>query len=285
MVGTLLFSATKPFQHSPVEEGAWASASAPGSAAASGAMELRPQLRAPLLMRARVAQAVQTMRKTPERHVSQSPLPARRGLTVRAVMAMSLMRMFKAGPEVSLKGSPTVSATTHALPMACFLMPSFSQSFFALSQAPPALAMAMASTQPDTMEPASAPMRHLGPTMKPTMSGDRMAKSAGASISWMAARVAKATHRSLSGCTSSSGGMVSPLEARLMASISVMPRSFVTSRNCRRTSQMMAPAALPTESIVRPPKRKGSMPPRSTPARTTGSQTSKEPAGRPTCSL
>eukprot|EP00959_Pyramimonas_sp_CCMP1952_P098178 2052333-Pyramimonas_sp.AAC.1 len=29
---------------------------------------------------------------------------------------MSLMRMFREGPDVSLKGSPTVSPTTHALP-------------------------------------------------------------------------------------------------------------------------------------------------------------------------
>mmetsp|Transcript_70346 Transcript_70346/g.227759 ORF Transcript_70346/g.227759 Transcript_70346/m.227759 type:complete len:256 (+) Transcript_70346:454-1221(+) len=255
MVGTLLFSATKPFQHSPVEEGAWASASAPGSAAASGAMELRPQLRAPLLMRARVAQAVQTMRKTPERHVSQSPLPARRGLTVRAVMAMSLMRMFKAGPEVSLKGSPTVSATTHALPMACFLMPSFSQSFFALSQAPPALAMATASTQPEMMEPASEPMRHRGPTRKPMVRGAMMAKRAGATISSMAARVARATQRSLSGTTSSSGRICWPADDALIAIISVTPFSFFTSLNWRRTSCMMAPAALPTDSMVRAPKR------------------------------
>eukprot|EP00404_Azadinium_spinosum_P006137 CAMPEP_0180436450 /NCGR_PEP_ID=MMETSP1036_2-20121128/11027_1 /TAXON_ID=632150 /ORGANISM="Azadinium spinosum, Strain 3D9" /LENGTH=70 /DNA_ID=CAMNT_0022442455 /DNA_START=333 /DNA_END=542 /DNA_ORIENTATION=- len=70
---------------------------------------------------------------------------------------MSLMRMFSAGPEVSLKGSPTVSATTQALPMACFLIPSFSQSFLALSQAPPALDIEMANKHPETMEPASAP--------------------------------------------------------------------------------------------------------------------------------
>mmetsp|Transcript_41357 Transcript_41357/g.128890 ORF Transcript_41357/g.128890 Transcript_41357/m.128890 type:complete len:256 (-) Transcript_41357:996-1763(-) len=198
---------------------------------------------------------------------------------------MSLIRMFRAGPDVSLNGSPTVSATMQAFPMASFLMPSFSQSFFALSQAPPALAMAMARTQPETMEPARAPMRQRGPTTKPTMSGARMANMAGANISWMAARVARATQRSLSGCTSSSGGISSPAEALRMALMSVVPRALVTSRNCRRTSHMMAPAALPTDSMVKAPKRKGNIAPRSTPARTMGSQTSKAPVGMSTCSL
>ena len=36
------------------------------------------------------------------------------GATVSETMDMSLMRMLSAGPDVSLKGSPTVSPTTHA---------------------------------------------------------------------------------------------------------------------------------------------------------------------------
>mmetsp|Transcript_4023 Transcript_4023/g.11627 ORF Transcript_4023/g.11627 Transcript_4023/m.11627 type:complete len:286 (+) Transcript_4023:403-1260(+) len=224
-------------------------------------------------------------RPTPGRQVSQSSRPFRIGLMVSAVMAISLMRMFSAGPEVSLNGSPTVSATMQALPIDCFLTPSFSQSFLALSHAPPALAMAMPSTQPDAVAPASAPMRHRGPTRKPSVRGESTASIAGAIISWIAARVASATQRSLSGFTSSSGGTVSPAEARWIADMRVKPLSFFTSRNCRRTSTMMAPAALPTESIVRAPKRKGSMAPRMTPASTTGSQTSKEPTGSAIWSL
>ena len=34
---------------------------------------------------------------------------------IREIMAMSFMRMLRAGPEVSFKGSPTVSPTTAAL--------------------------------------------------------------------------------------------------------------------------------------------------------------------------
>mmetsp|Transcript_89309 Transcript_89309/g.207840 ORF Transcript_89309/g.207840 Transcript_89309/m.207840 type:complete len:220 (-) Transcript_89309:1628-2287(-) len=189
------------------------------------------QDRAPLLTSASVTDAVAASSSTPALHVSQSALLRSNGLAVSAVMAMSLMRMLSAGPEVSLKGSPTVSATTQALPIGDFLMDSFSQSFFALSQAPPAFAMAMAKVQPETMEPARAPMRHLGPTRKPIVSGARMANMAGAIISWIAAFVASATQRSLSGITSSSAGILSPAEARRMASSNVTPRPFDTSLN------------------------------------------------------
>mmetsp|Transcript_62545 Transcript_62545/g.197491 ORF Transcript_62545/g.197491 Transcript_62545/m.197491 type:complete len:243 (+) Transcript_62545:220-948(+) len=227
--------------------GAWGSPF--GGAAAT------PHERAPLLASAAVAEAMRPRSSAPVLQVSQSARPRNSGLTVRAVMAMSLIRMFSAGPEVSLNGSPTVSATMQALPIASLFIPSFSQSFLALSQAPPALAMAMASVQPETVDPASAPMRHLGPTRKPMIRGARIANIAGANISWIAALVASATHLSLSGATSSSGGMTSPAEARLMALISVKPPAFTTSRNCRRTSRMMEPAALPTDSIVRAAKR------------------------------
>mmetsp|Transcript_99942 Transcript_99942/g.305487 ORF Transcript_99942/g.305487 Transcript_99942/m.305487 type:complete len:322 (-) Transcript_99942:1384-2349(-) len=255
------------------------------SGAAFGAAAALPHDRAPLLISATVAEAPAESRTTPLLQVSQSSLPFSNGLTVKAVMAINLMRMFKAGPEVSLNGSPTVSATMHALPTASFLIPSFSHSFLALSHAPPAFAIATASTHPDAVAPASAPMRHLGPTRKPIVSGERIANRAGAIISWIAARVASATQRSLSGATSSSAGMCSPWEARRMASIKVTPLRFLTSRNCLRTSWMMAPAALPTDSIVRAPKRNGSIAPSSTPDSTTGSQTSNAPAGRSIWSL
>ena len=50
---------------------------------------------------------------SPYQYVFQSE--RKTGAMVKEKMVMSLMRMFKAGPEVSLKGSPTVSPTTHAL--------------------------------------------------------------------------------------------------------------------------------------------------------------------------
>ena len=58
-------------------------------------------------------------------------------------MLSSLMRMLMAGPEVSLKGSPTVSPTTPALWQSPPLPPKLPASmyFLALSHAPPALAM------------------------------------------------------------------------------------------------------------------------------------------------
>ncbi len=67
-----------------------------------------------------------------------------------ATMLMSLIRMFRLGPAVSLKGSPTVSPMTAALWAGEPLPPKFPSSmyFLALSQAPPALAMNTARTKP-----------------------------------------------------------------------------------------------------------------------------------------
>merc|ERR1719281_733259 len=120
----------------------------------------------------------------PQYQFSQSSFPSeilvvssllrRRGAIVNATIDVSLMRMFKAGPEVSLKGSPTVSPTTHALPWSVFLIFSFSHSFLLLSQAPPALLIKIASMQPVTRAPASTPIRHLGPTVKPTVIGTKI---------------------------------------------------------------------------------------------------------------
>lgn len=66
---------------------------------------------------------------------------------------MSLIKIFKAGPEVSLRGSPTVSPTTAALwiyvpfltllPFSSIIAP-LSMYFLALSQAPPVFAADMA---------------------------------------------------------------------------------------------------------------------------------------------
>jgi hypothetical protein len=69
-------------------------------------------------------------------------------------MAISLIRMLREGPEVSFKGSPTVSPTTAALwiyepflttaPLSSLIAP-LSMYFLALSQAPPVLAAEIAS--------------------------------------------------------------------------------------------------------------------------------------------
>ena len=65
------------------------------------------------------------------------------GLLQDFTIAITLIRMFIDGPDVSLKGSPTVSPTTVAEWVSDPLPPKFpfSTYFLALSQAPPALAI------------------------------------------------------------------------------------------------------------------------------------------------
>mmetsp|Transcript_72449 Transcript_72449/g.120779 ORF Transcript_72449/g.120779 Transcript_72449/m.120779 type:complete len:215 (+) Transcript_72449:622-1266(+) len=189
-----------------------------------------------------------------------------RGAIVSDTIDMSLIRIFRAGPDVSLKGSPTVSPTTQAFCCAfsgessgIFFSPSFSQSFFELSHAPPALAIIMASMQPDAMAPASSPSKNAGPTRKPAMRGARTAYVPGATISRTDCFVEISTHFSESGFTSSASEafhMPSPSSSYfwvyiLMHSPSVTPALFVSSRNWRRTSVMISAAALPTEIMVR----------------------------------
>merc|ERR1719498_794146 len=106
------------------------------------------------------------------------------GASTSETIDMSLMRMFSAGPDVSLKGSPTVSPTTHAAWLSVFLpLPTprapFSQYFLALSQAPPALAMVMASMKPEVRAPTSRPARAAAPRMKPMMAGAKTAMMPG----------------------------------------------------------------------------------------------------------
>jgi hypothetical protein len=101
----------------------------------------------------------------------------------REMIAISLMRMFRAGPEVSLRGSPTVSPTTAALwmslplrttlPLSSCIAP-LSMYFLALSQAPPVLAAEIASCTPLTMAPGRKPARILGPKTRPRKRGERM---------------------------------------------------------------------------------------------------------------
>ena len=72
---------------------------------------------------------------------------------------MSLMRILRDGPVVSLNGSPTVSPTTEAAWASLPLPPCTPSSmyFFALSQAPPAFDIIMAKSTPVTVAPASIP--------------------------------------------------------------------------------------------------------------------------------
>ena len=92
------------------------------------------------------------------------PLIIGANLTIRPAkttdtMLINLIRMLRLGPEVSLKGSPTVSPTTAALWAAEPLPPWWPSSmyFLALSQLPPAFAIMMASTNPQTVAPMSKP--------------------------------------------------------------------------------------------------------------------------------
>ena len=88
--------------------------------------------------------------------------PAATTLTI----LMSLIKIFRLGPLVSLNGSPTVSPTTAALcasePFAC-CTPSLSRCpasmyFFALSHAPPAFAMKIATQKPQVSVPTKRPI-------------------------------------------------------------------------------------------------------------------------------
>ena len=104
--------------------------------------------------------------------------------------------MFKDGPDVSLKGSPTVSPTTEALCASLPFPPKFPSSmyFLALSIAPPAFAMNTASKNPVTTAPASNPPRASGPRRKPTTTGTITANAPGSIISLSAASVEIAIH-------------------------------------------------------------------------------------------
>ena len=99
------------------------------------------------------------------------------------MIAISFIRMFSDGPEVSFSGSPTVSPTTAAwwadepflrgYPWSSLRAP-LSIYFLALSQAPPVLAAEVAIMAPLTMAPGRKPASILGPKMKPMRRGERM---------------------------------------------------------------------------------------------------------------
>src|SRR5437868_15085142 len=97
------------------------------------------------------------------------------GAITRDTIDMSLIRMFIEGPDVSLKGSPTVSPVTDALCGSDFLKyfwplisTPFSKDFLALSQAPPALDWNIPISTPETVTPASKPPNTSGPKVNPT---------------------------------------------------------------------------------------------------------------------
>lgn len=98
-----------------------------------------------------------------------------------ATILISLIRMFKLGPEVSLNGSPTVSPTTVARWTSLPLPPKFpsSTNFLALSHAPPAFAMKMASTKPEDNPPISNPMTPGTPNKSPVRMGAEIMTVAG----------------------------------------------------------------------------------------------------------
>lgn len=95
---------------------------------------------------------------------------------------MSLIKMFRDGPEVSFRGSPTVSPITAALwislpfvttsPM--FLIKPASMYFLALSQAPPVLEAEIAIWTPLAIAPGRNPSNALGPKMNPSRKGVRV---------------------------------------------------------------------------------------------------------------
>mmetsp|Transcript_4160 Transcript_4160/g.10681 ORF Transcript_4160/g.10681 Transcript_4160/m.10681 type:complete len:294 (-) Transcript_4160:1147-2028(-) len=202
----------------------------------------------------------------PIHHVSQSSL--KMGARVSERIDINLIRMLRAGPLVSLNGSPMVSPTTQAL---CVSLPfppyelSFSMYFFELSQAPPALDIVTASTNPLAIAPPSKPPRHLPPISKPTAIGERIARTPGRTISCTLAVVQREMHALLSHSTPGS-----PWSSPLI------------SLNCLCTSTMIDPAAFLTESMVKAPNKYGSMAPIITPDRMRGSVKSRLIVNDPT---
>eukprot|EP00759_Apiculatamorpha_spiralis_P041154 PhF_6_TR39739/c0_g1_i1/m.59160 len=102
------------------------------------------------------------------------------GANTTEMMAMSLIKMFRDGPEVSFNGSPTVSPTTAAWwTRLCLPWPGIpppSTYFLALSQAPPVLELAMAIWTPDTRAPGNIPARASLPNKIPHRMGEPMTK-------------------------------------------------------------------------------------------------------------
>mmetsp|Transcript_40021 Transcript_40021/g.73920 ORF Transcript_40021/g.73920 Transcript_40021/m.73920 type:complete len:324 (+) Transcript_40021:319-1290(+) len=180
------------------------------------------------------------------------------------IMAMSFMRMLRAGPEVSLSGSPTVSPTTAALwasePLP-WTTPSKTRSprstyFLALSQAPPVLDWEMASWTPETMPPARRPQTELTPKRMPKMMGESMTRAPGRIISRREASVEILMQAAWSG-----------------GAWPGVPWSRPgISRNWRATSLTISMAAVPTDFMVMAVNQYGSMAPMTREAKAIGSR-------------
>ena len=102
---------------------------------------------------------------------------------IRERIAISFMRMFKLGPEVSFKVSPTVSPTTAALCSSVPFIFLLSKNFLALSQAPPELELEIAIYTALTKAPGKIPATALVPNRNPKMMGVPITKSPGPTIS------------------------------------------------------------------------------------------------------
>ncbi len=165
--------------------------------------------------------------------------------------------MFIEGPEVSLKGSPTVSPTTAAAWVSEPLPPRlpFSMYFLALSHAPPALAIISAINTQPKRPPASMPPNEVAPRPKPTTTGARTAMAPGTTMRLSAAVVAISTQRAVSGSA-------------------VPSKRPGISRNCRRISLIISNAASPTAVMVMDAIRKGIVPPMKMPISTSGLESS-----------
>ena len=89
---------------------------------------------------------------------------------IEEVKLITTKRVLIAGPAVSLKGSPTVSPVIEALCVSVPLPPRFPSSiyFLALSQAPPALDMNIAKTNPLKIAPAKNAPSDATPNNTPT---------------------------------------------------------------------------------------------------------------------
>merc|ERR1712100_618251 len=117
------------------------------------------------------------------------------------MMAVSFMTMLRAGPEVSFRGSPTVSPVTEflwaSLPFWKPLpRPPAEMYFLELAHAPPVLLIEMASCTLDTNAPESKPAQAFLPKPKPATRGLKITRAPGASISRREASVEIRMHLS-----------------------------------------------------------------------------------------
>ena len=116
------------------------------------------------------------------------------GAITKATTDINFNKIFSEGPDVSLKGSPTVSPTTAALCASDPFLPSDSIIFLALSQAPPALDWKIAIRTPHVVTPAKRPPSISAPPINPMATGTAIANKPGNTISLIEAVVEISTH-------------------------------------------------------------------------------------------